>query len=274
MEDPTTSFDAQPGTGNTKLLLNILKVLAVLGVLLLLGLIAWRIILNLNFRMNGTSPKLSEVANIMPFIDAQFNRELGKGIKATGSEDIVTKTETHGKTLRIFLDTDDNPLEEGKSYTITIKGISSTKGDHLADQTLKFEAKTPDPDKMPKAQRDFLLKRQANKPASPDNIVLDNISDLQNQGLEPGQEQSFRSALFAFKPKAKTTRITSTVEAINPEEAQELGMQVYNFDMLIDKEKYKVKLECPELTAIRAIFTDQQGKQVFDSGVIDSEGGD
>lgn len=246
--------------------------------LIIFALLAWMVVQSFHFRVVSTSPRSNNTSNISPFITINFNRDLSnKSLSITSNPSIITTTKIEGKKLVLNLNAPSAPLDTNKTYTITIKNITSTKGESLTNKIISFKPKVLDQSKIPKDQAKALLNRQA-QPQPNTKLTFTGEDELINQGFTFDQISALEQTFRTFAPKAKAVEInTDTVTAQPADPNSDSGQFIYTFTVKVDNTTYKAKvlLNDPIVHVYLYSITDANNP-VFDSGDIDSstESGD
>ncbi len=144
----------------------------VIGVLIIpfIGLLYYQFFV---FHITGTNPGTRQVSNISPFIDINFNKALDEdNIEVNVVEAPITGYDVvNEKTLRIGL----GPMDARQEYTIEISKIHSKKGEELVNKTVRFTAKQIPFEKLPKSQKEAILKAQDSSNGSKADPILTHL---------------------------------------------------------------------------------------------------
>lgn len=137
--------------------MNIKRKYIVLAVIPVITLVAWFIYQGTLFRMTSTTPDLSKVSSLSPFIDINFSKQIDPESINITTEDIdVTSFEANNKTLRVFI----GEIEADSDYTFTIDSISAKSGKALQNIKISFTAKNIPFEKLSKSQQQAILQNQ------------------------------------------------------------------------------------------------------------------
>lgn len=133
-----------------------LKRLLLILVILVLLLAGYWAIQSLRFRLVSTSPNLSDVADIAPYIDLNFNKSLSSGYVVVRITPNAMKSFTvNGKTLRVNL----SSTMDNIKYSITVNGLRSVSG-QLFSRTLTFVPHNIPFNKLPKDEQQAIISSQ------------------------------------------------------------------------------------------------------------------
>jgi hypothetical protein len=141
-------------------------------VILLLGFTVWH---TLTFHVISTEPSTGKVSTVAPFFKVNFSQELSSDdVQITSSPSIlIGKTTISGKVLTIPFKT--TPLTSGKTYSITIASITSTRGDKIKNVTFTFKPTYIPSSELPKDQQQALLKLQGGGQPAPTNPITKDL---------------------------------------------------------------------------------------------------
>ena len=100
--------------------------LSITGILVL-GLIGWQLYKISTFHIVSTTPKLSAVSRISPYVKINFNDVLFEdGLKISDPAGIISGKSIKDKTLTLNFT---NELKVDQEYTITLDSISNIGGE-------------------------------------------------------------------------------------------------------------------------------------------------
>jgi hypothetical protein len=139
---------------NYKNKIKLLIILVIVGLILVVGVFA---LVNLNFRVVGTTPNSSKVNTASPYFDINFNKPLSSKVSASSPQGAVSSYKVYGKTLVVSLNI---PLKISVFYTISLKNIYDTSGKHLNNLNFYFKPAYVADNNLPSNQTQDLLNGQ------------------------------------------------------------------------------------------------------------------
>jgi len=149
------------------------KGLLILALLLLVGWGAWLLYQSMHFRIVGTDPATNKVSVIAPYLKIHFNRELTEsGLNVSAEPNIIESYKVSGKTIDILLTQN---LEADKEYTVTIASVTSTNGETLTNQVLRFTAKDIPFEDLPEEQQKAVVNAQSRFTEVQSDPILEHI---------------------------------------------------------------------------------------------------
>jgi hypothetical protein len=247
-------------------------------IVLVVGLITVRVHQLSQFRITTSNPSLNNVATISPFLKLTFNRQLtNNGFSISSSPSIITGHTISGNQLDLTLNSPSSPLNDNKTYTITLS-IAATDGERITNKQITFTPKYVPSQDIPKDQGAAILQHQVETQEAPskENINFVNEDALINDGVTTEQIDSMEQAFFLFDKTAKSVTIdASSVQQAPVNPASTSSIFTMNFTVTIDQTTYQAQLNYNEddLASIELFLTNSQGTQVYDSGVINTSEG-
>jgi hypothetical protein len=234
----------------------------VLVLIVLIAVAAYLVIVNSKFHVTGTNPGTAKVATISPFFKVNFNKKLSKSNLSVSSEPSVIKSyDVDGKVLVINLNT---PLIAGKSYSVNVKSIQDTAGETLTDKNFGFIPQVIEAQDLPKDQADAILKAQASRPRTRNDINFTGLDNLISRGVSLTQLDDLKQAVFQFKPSTANSAINN-VKAVPHDPNSSTQFDTINFSIKLDSDSYSARIEYSNLTILRLYLYNSAGGLVFDS---------
>jgi hypothetical protein len=228
----------------------------------LIAAAAYLVIVNSKFHVTGTNPGTAKVATISPFFKVNFNKNLSKANLSVSSEPSIIKSyDVDGKVLVINLNT---PLIDGKPYNVTIKSIQDTDSDVLTDKKFDFVPQIISAQDLPKDQADAILKAQAARPRTRNDINFTGLESLVARGVSLTQADDLKQAVFQFKPNTMTVLIDN-VKAVPHDPNSPARFDAINFAIKLDNNPYSARIEYSGLTVLRLYLYNTASGLVFDS---------
>jgi hypothetical protein len=248
----------------------LLRALLGLVVIFVVLFAAYQFYLSRHFRVVSTSPKISNIAAVSPYLKINFNRQLSsKGLSVSSSYSVIKSYKVQGKTLLVNLK---SPMTAGYEYSIKVKSISDTKGEKITNKAFLFTPKNIAYQKLSKDQKAALLQAQANRPPSVSDITFSDIGALVSDGVTNNQATSLRQDFFNFVPKANKVTVTNVVPVPHNRNSSSTNDTI-NFNVKIDAKTYTARIDYSHLNDyIRLYLYDPTGAQVFDSGAAAQTG--
>jgi hypothetical protein len=141
------------------------------------------------FHMVSTSPKLSAMPDIAPYIDVTFNRPLSAaGLTISSNPSITGAGTVSGDTLQITIN---KTLSTGENYTITINSIHDAKGQTLKNVALNITPINATFTSLSTNQQQAILKNQTTYAQTYNNDPI--LTHLPYQTLEFSLSGSYDS---------------------------------------------------------------------------------
>lgn len=242
----------------------------VAGLIILFGYGIYVSIQNSHFRVAGTNPPLSKMPEIAPYVEVKFNRDLdSKNVSLDLDSAYTNGYSVNGKTLTINFKL--GKLVSTRSYTITIKSISSKQGDKITNKKLTFTPKNIAYDDLPDNLQKGVIAGQDQPSYDVNTYGFDGIEALLDEGLTTDQQQGLRQAVFNFSKQEKTefkqvTLYKASIVVQAPDPTSTTMTNTMNFTLGIDGKTYAAQLDYSKLTTIRLYLRDEQTNAlVFDS---------
>lgn len=254
-------------TNEPRLDKRILLVVIALGVLMF-GSLAYQLFLSFHFHVVSTNPNTKQVGSISPFFRVNFNKTLSNdNLSVTSNPDAISSYKVSGKTLDIDLA---NPLTVDKTYTITIESISAKDGSRITNKSFTFKAQDIDFEDLPQDQQDAI---QATKPPTADHNTaptFNGLGDLANYGVTTDQLTDLQIAFTNYNSSAQNVTLTNIQPVPHNSESASTSDSI-NFNAAVDTQHLKAKIVYSSLTVARLYLYNQSGRQVFDSGDINTQ---
>lgn len=112
------------------------KVIILIIGLFLIGVV-YLIYENTYFHLVGTSPSLSNISNIAPYLDINFNNNLSsKNLKISCTNGCINNYKVNGSTLIVYFNA---LLNYHQTYKINIEQIENSSGSKLKNIILNFK---------------------------------------------------------------------------------------------------------------------------------------
>jgi Bacterial Ig-like domain len=221
-------------------------------------------------QVTGTNPDPTTINTTTPFLKVTFNHQLsGSGLSVSSQPSVVTSSTVSGNTLTINLN---QMMSAGTNYTVTINSISDTSNGQLTNKVYSFTPTASSFANLPTDQQNATLQQQQNHPPSKANIGFVGTDALLNDGVTLGQENDLEQAFFNFEPDTKAVVIdTTTITPIARDPNSADPGDSITFAVTVDNHPYNATINYSNVTVLQLLLVDQAtGKQVFDSGNIDS----
>ncbi len=111
------------------------------------------------FKLTGSSPRISDIATVSPYISINFSKNLSKdGLVVSSSPNITDLYDVKGKTLQITISRSLNPKTD---YSITIHKIYSSNGSVLSNMTFNFRPVAKTFDKLSALEQSQIFESQS-----------------------------------------------------------------------------------------------------------------
>ena len=255
--------------------MNILKIsprlAAVIAASIIIVFLAIGSLNALRFHMVSTSPGLSSVGSATPYIDFKFNKNLSSSYSVTSNPLIIKSSEVEGKTIRLFLDS--NQIVVGSKYQLIIESISSKVGDKIINKNYKFTAKDVQYNDLSAAQKSYVVSKQDNFVYTSKTILLTGDNELINRGVSNSQLVVLQQAVFAYSKTINKQFDSVSINSISvvqsPYDSSSANpSNILDFDGIIDGQSYHFKLTASGFTSAQLqIYDKSGGTQLFDSGL-------
>jgi hypothetical protein len=226
-----------------------------------------------HLRVSATRPN-TKIGATSTNIIFWFNKPIAADVAKNFSiSPKIEGTTTVKGTAVIFSPND--VLTEGKTYTATLSSATSADGKfHTGEKKIVFKGGFVDATKLSEDVRKRALLQTDDKPS---DLGFAGEAGLLNQGVTSDQLINMENSLnkyFHSLPKPKTSDYSAIIGEVTSQPYDiNVPVTTYTFDITISGTVYHAQLDCTSLSGMRVTLTNQQGAQVFDSGIVDTEQG-
>lgn len=238
------------------------RLVASLGTLFVLVLSAVLYYQIFVFHMTGTSPSLSAMPTVAPYVRVSFNQALADGkVSVDDPANVVSSTVVKGKD--IFLNFGED-LTAQQKYSITLSNIQNKNGKVITSKKLVFTAQNIEYDRLSSELKKVLVNVQDHYPYAVDYVNFVGFSKLTDNGMSAAQLDSVKQAIFNYSEKLDKEYWTVSLV---PESVQ-TRLHDSDTEETTDSQTFTVKLDkntSIQVVASYDLLSDTVGVQIYDS---------
>ena len=248
----------------------LLKRLAIIGGVIFISITGYWLYTLTQFRIVSTDPDLNKFNTVAPYMSVNFNKKLSD-VNFNISDDtvvsLIVDTEIQDKSLIVFLNED--ALEIGASYTLTIDSIRSEDGDTIENKDLFITPTNSDFNRLTEAQKQYSLRIQDAPIYKPEYLSYPGFSALTERGMTSGQLRSLKQLFYNYSLGIEEEfyvmqLLPDTLEYAPFNSGDDIKKA--DFSIVLGGETYDAHIEYVTVyDAMNLVLRDQSGHTVFDT---------